>query len=435
MKIPKYEHIYPDYNEAELLQLPPRSSLDEEEKNSFDWVMAKLKGMHHSIPTLRDSDKGFRVPPLCTALLQSPQVAERWLSFSGFFQGMEARGSFNNRDREFVEQALNPLMGKRSRLRIADAVGCGISPHDIKAIWENRLDELAPEDRQLVEYVQATYRGELTPKLFEALAARMGTKTAVEYTAQITFKIGLMWTVQSMWNIQGQVSDNEGGEEMLQCFIDGEYEPHEYGRSGLWSEGNGNAPSLDSVKPDTTSERKASDLKAADYLMLRGPAGAKLLESANRVPTPERAAEMLKIDLEYSQCFFNGDFDGMLEILVDTPVYEFYPQAVRMTGKDAARARAERGYTSTIGQVDPRKNEDTREYRALAYGENVMVGETTALFTLPDGTKKHCSYIAVIEFDGDKMVGERVYSDHYHASMRDQKFGGEFSKLPGVTML
>lgn len=75
-----------------------------------------------------------------------------------------------------MEQALNPLLEKFGRLHIADAVGNGISPHDIKAIWENRLDDLAPEDRQLVEYVQATYKGELNRELFQALPRGWGSR-------------------------------------------------------------------------------------------------------------------------------------------------------------------------------------------------------------------------------------------------------------------
>lgn len=67
--------------------------MNAEERASFDWVMGKLQAMHDSIPTLRDRGQKARIPPLCTALLQSPLVAERWIGgFSGFFQGMEAPG-------------------------------------------------------------------------------------------------------------------------------------------------------------------------------------------------------------------------------------------------------------------------------------------------------------------------------------------------------
>lgn len=175
--------------------------------------------------------------------------------------------------------------------------------------------------------------------------------------------------------------------------------------------------------------------RQSDFRMLHGPAGARLLDAPNHVASRERAARMLEIDLEYAECYFNGDFDGMEEYLVDVPAYEFYPQAIRMTGKEAVRARSERGFKTTMKQLDPYRNEDTREYRALAFSDDHMIGETTATFVLPDGTKKRCSYIAVIEFDGDKMVGERIYSDHYHARLRDTKFGPDFLKVPGVTLL
>lgn len=434
MRNPDYEHIYPDYKDEELLPLPDRQSLNAEERASFDWVMGKLQAMHDSIPTLRDRGQKARIPPLCTALLQSPLVAERWIGFSGFFQGMEARGSFGNRERELVEQALNPLVGEFGRLHIADAVGNGISPHDVKAIWENRLDDLAPEDRQLVEYVQATWKGELSRELFQALAARMGVKTAVEFTALITFKVGLMITVRAMWNIQGQKSDQEGGHEALQRFIDGEYKALEYGRTTqVWVDEKASG----AICRQTTApaDGVAPKLKTSDYLMLQGPAGEKLLKSPSRVPTPERAAQMLEIDLNYARCYLERDYDGLLGHLVDTPEYEWYPQAIRMTGKEAALARCKIGYNNTIKQIDPSKNDDTREYRAIAFGENIMVGETTATFVLPDGTRKRCSYVAIIEFDGDKMVGERVYSDRYHASLREASLTDEFFAVRGVERL
>jgi len=40
-----------------------------------------------------------------------------------------------------------------------------------------------------------------------------------------------MMTVRSMWNIQGQKSDKQGGHEALQRFIDGEYKALGYGRT------------------------------------------------------------------------------------------------------------------------------------------------------------------------------------------------------------
>lgn len=126
-------------------------------------------------------------------------------------------------------------MGKTHGLRVADAVGAGITPQDIKAIWENRLADIAQDDRQLVEYVQATYQRTLTNTLFQALAARMGVKAAVEYTVCITVKIGLMITTEALWNIQGQTLDTSAGEDLLQGYLNGEYTPHPAGRTTVWS--------------------------------------------------------------------------------------------------------------------------------------------------------------------------------------------------------
>lgn len=106
MRNPKYEHIYPEYRDEDLFVAPEREGLRPDEKDSYDYIMDKVKVMHMSIPALRARGEEVRIPPLIAALLQSPLLGEKVLSLSGFLQGMEPRGSFTNREREFIEQAL-----------------------------------------------------------------------------------------------------------------------------------------------------------------------------------------------------------------------------------------------------------------------------------------------------------------------------------------
>lgn len=82
-KPPELRHVYPDFEASELLPLPDTETLSEAEQDSYDWHMAALRRMAESIPGVRDGGKGFRVPPLMTALLQSPLTADIWLVAEG----------------------------------------------------------------------------------------------------------------------------------------------------------------------------------------------------------------------------------------------------------------------------------------------------------------------------------------------------------------
>ena len=213
------------------LPLPARESLDEAERAIFDQIMDRMKRYYYSYPS--SSGTEYRMTPLYQGLLQSPRCAELVAASSDFFQTAEKRGSYSNRERDFVQVSYTPvlaeMMGKTSHLpivAIADAVGSGIAPEDIKAILEGRLEDLSPEDRQLVEYIQAVARGCLTQNHFEGLKARMGAKAAIEYTCYITFKIGNQWTLMAMWGLQDKVNDSTPSFDLLKAYIEGEAEPH-----------------------------------------------------------------------------------------------------------------------------------------------------------------------------------------------------------------
>ena len=216
---------------ASPLPLPDRDTLDEREREIFDWVMDRMKRYYYSYPSTAGTE--YRMTPLYQGLLQSPRCAEIVSTASDFYQTAEGRGSYSNRDRDFVQISYTPvlaeMMGKTSHLpivAIADAVGSGIAPEDVKAILDGRLEDLAPEDRELVEYIQAVARGALTRRHFEGLKARMGPKAAMEYTCYITFKIGNQWTLMAMWGIQDKPNDSTPSFNLLQAYLDGEAEAH-----------------------------------------------------------------------------------------------------------------------------------------------------------------------------------------------------------------
>ena len=66
------------------------------------------------------------------------------------------------------------------------------------------------------------------------------------------------------------------------------------------------------------------------------------------------AQEMIDFNLEHSRKFMEGDFDGiMAESITDDAVWEFYPNRIRITGKEALRRYHEINYGVVIEQIDP----------------------------------------------------------------------------------
>lgn len=158
-----------------------------------------------------------------------------------------------------------------------------------------------------------------------------------------------------------------------------------------------------------------------------------LTESIHAIPSAERVARMIEINMGYAQCYLDGDFEGMFDYLIDVPVFEFHPQAIRVTGREAVFERSKRMFP-TVTQTDSR-TATQHEIRATSAGEDLLIHEFSNVYSFPDGTSRRCYTVAVIPFVGDKMVGERVYTDQYLAELRAHHLGPDFLNLPGVERL
>ena len=220
------------------LPLPERDSLDVEEQQIMDELLARSKRFFESVPA--NAGQEYRLTPYFQGLLQSPRVAKLWASFGDFYQPAEKRGSFSHRERELAELTVGMLLklmtGTRSlqAVYVADAVGVGLAPTAIKAIYEDRFEDLSPVERQLAVYVRAPLQGQLTPELFDALAARMGRKIAIEYTSYVCYRVGGMLGIRAMWRIQGRERTSARGEQVLQAYLDGTIDPHPHDRGSNW---------------------------------------------------------------------------------------------------------------------------------------------------------------------------------------------------------
>ncbi|HKT75942.1 MAG TPA: hypothetical protein VJQ78_04355 [Sphingobium sp.] len=215
---------------ASVLPLPDRASLSEKERDAFDYIMKRSKTWFESTP--ENAGKDYRMSPLYIGFLQSPEVSELWIRLTDHLGTAESRGSFTARERDWIRLAVAALQGTVIQgLQIADAVASGIAPQDIRALIDGRLQDLAPDDRQLVDYIDAAMHGRLTRALYEPIEARMGTKGAVEYTSMIIFVAGIRRLIEAYWAIQNYVlPDRSTDHAVLDAIMDGTAPVHGYDR-------------------------------------------------------------------------------------------------------------------------------------------------------------------------------------------------------------
>src|SRR5262245_60206723 len=147
-------------------------------------------------------------------------------------------------------------------------------------------------------------------------------------------------------------------------------------------------------------------MSAADYAE---DAYRKRVPQVTEKLTPDR---MVALAMEHEVFEIASDLDGSMSTLVDDPLYELSPQAIRISGREAVR----RFYELTMPivlQFDYRRKEvDTREITCAAFSDNQIASEVNSEFELPDGTTKRVHLMCIGEFRGDLMFGERIYSDH-----------------------
>jgi hypothetical protein len=156
----------------------------------------------------------------------------------------------------------------------------------------------------------------------------------------------------------------------------------------------------------------------------------KLVPRSAETLTPD---EMIELCMLHELFEFDNDIDGIMSTLIDTPVYELYPQGVRISGVHAVRLFYERTLW-IFRQLDSRaKDVETRRIISIGFGDTHLAAELSDDLEFPDGTRRRVQTLAVVEFRGDLMVGERLYFDHALASLIDQSLGEDFFARPDVT--
>lgn len=113
--------------------------------------------------------------------------------------------------------------------------------------------------------------------------------------------------------------------------------------------------------------------------------------------------DMYELGSRHAELETKADLEGTLATLVDDPVYEFYPQQLRMRGLQQVR----RYYEHLFGSFIP----STRSYRLIQEWVNEhSVAQEYDIDVDVGGVVERHRVIGVLVAEGGLLGGERVYA-------------------------
>jgi hypothetical protein len=171
---------------------PDRDEIDPLDLADYDEVVARQAKLWEGAPS--DSNAYFG------ALLNAPPVAAGIAVMGRLMRSGQARGTYSDADREFVDMVMSVDFDYRAimALHIPDAIAVGVRLEAIEALWDGREDDLTPREQLLAAHVRAVVAGRVDDERFERLVAELGQRTAIEYTAFITFLLMTMRLWQAL---------------------------------------------------------------------------------------------------------------------------------------------------------------------------------------------------------------------------------------------
>lgn len=173
---------------------PDRSQIRPEDLESYDYVIERLG-------SLTEEYRTFGPGAYHGALLNAPQAAAALNRLGAVARTGSLRGSYSDAERELADVVLSVDFRYNGvlPLHLPDMFAVGVRPDAIDAIRSGREAELAPDERELVQYVRAVANGDVTDELFDAMVNRWGLSGAVDYTAFVCFLVCTM----RMWSAMG----------------------------------------------------------------------------------------------------------------------------------------------------------------------------------------------------------------------------------------
>jgi hypothetical protein len=154
------------------------------------------------------------------------------------------------------------------------------------------------------------------------------------------------------------------------------------------------------------------------------------LREENNVKSDQ--AGILAIVKQHAVAELSVDIDGTMATLVDHPVYNWFPNRLRIEGADAVREMYARLAPLLI---QFRASEENRSTNFTTFAESAYAVEVDLDYRIADGSIKRVHTASFIRFDGGRLLGETTYLDSYLADVVNSLLGDEFRKLPGVTVI
>lgn len=140
-------------------------------------------------------------------------------------------------------------------------------------------------------------------------------------------------------------------------------------------------------------------------------------------------AQMEELLAIHEEAEFNVDLDGTMATLVDNPVYEFPALNYYVEGWEPVTETYRRflrgGFERNIWA----------EKRTHAVSPSSLCREAYVFFDDLDGNRLTGRYNVVMDFEGEKISGERMFMDATFAKACYEIFGADFIEVPGVRWL
>jgi hypothetical protein len=171
-------------------QQPDPDSVRADERAAYDAVIDRQISYGYLEP-----QPGYEVAraretaagPYFGALLASPIIAYHLSELGAFYRSRgETPDSFAHKDREWIDIVLGHEIGFNMWPHTADGMAVGVRPEAIVALYENRDEDLLPDERLLADYIRAYYRGNAGAAMFRDIVEHFGSeRTAIEWIAFI----------------------------------------------------------------------------------------------------------------------------------------------------------------------------------------------------------------------------------------------------------
>ncbi|QLJ04029.1 hypothetical protein HZZ00_25560 [Streptomyces sp. NEAU-sy36] len=138
--------------------------------------------------------------------------------------------------------------------------------------------------------------------------------------------------------------------------------------------------------------------------------------------------QMEELLAEHEMAEFEMDIDRTMATLVENPVYELPTLGWYIEGQTAVRAAYERLL------VAGEKMNLWADKRVHAVNETTLCREAYVYFDTPEG-RRTGRYMTVIVFEGNRILGERMYMDDAYTKAMEGVLGDDFAAVPGVSRL